>query len=847
MKRTLALEIILPVRRKVTKISIGLCAAFLLSGCLGTRYLQKDQKLLYRQSIKSPNGFDGAGLSDIYVQRANRRLLGLPNSLTWMYYIGLSAFNKESSWFFHSKKDFIRKKERKEKKFNGKIASAKSQRKINILQFRKQQKMDALAYKIENGNLPMQWGEQVSIYDSAAVATTNDKISSYLFNHGYFLGKAKTAISEKKKRVMVNYVIDPGKPFLYDTILYRVADTAMLLLMRRYEELSKVKVGDRYDQKNLNDERDRMDLMLKDHGYYDFSKQYVDFQIDTAYGHHHSIALQIAVSDPVSQTVHRTFAIDSVSFTTDASVRNIESSKRKSKIYRDIRFNYFIDQYSKKILANRVFIHHDSLYSRTNTFLTQRQLANLDIFKFVNINYDTAGGKFIANIFTSPLDRYSWTNEAGVTVTQGFPGPYYSLSIKKRNIFKGLEIFELNGRFGFEGVAGATELGSVYKSTEANISTTVTFPQFLFPLGKAAERLGRFNPKTRLLAGYTYTDRPEYQRSNVTISGTYTWEGKRRTQYSLTLINLQVIQSTTRADFQKTLEDLQKNQGNNLINSFKPSLVSSMIFSMTWNPTNYGNSNRSAYFMRIQAEAGGTVFNLFVPSFATEDPLKVTDGLLQLYKYVRLSVDFRRKKIIDKNTSIAFRFNTGVAYSYGANSALPYEKYFFAGGSNSVRAWRPRRLGIGSYPPQLSTNPVGNGLFDYRYEKPGEILLEGSIEWRQKLFGFVNGAIFIDAGNVWSFQQATTLPPSQTVASWADQGNTKFFIDKFYKEIAIGTGFGLRFDFNFLVLRLDVGIKAWDPSRAEGDRFVLNKFSFSGPYGTDKEPVIYNIGIGYPF
>ena len=236
-----------------------------------------------------------------------------------------------------------------------------------------------------------------------------------------------------------------------------------------------------------------------------------------------------------------------------------------------------------------------------------------------------------------------------------------------------------------------------------------------------------------------------------------------------------------------------------------------------------------------------TLFNIYTPVYAIERGLEI-------YKYVRLGVDFRRKKIIDKNTSVAFRVNSGIAYSYGDNKSLPYEKYFFVGGSNSVRAWRPRRLGIGSAPPPLSTNPAANGIFDYRYERPGEILLEGNIEWREKLFGFVNGAIFIDAGNVWTFRQANAPNPNEpTTASWAANGNTKFFFDSFYKEIAIGTGFGLRFDFSFLVLRLDVGIKAWDPSRAEGDRFVLRNFRFTGPYGPDKEPVIYNIGIGYPF
>ena len=843
MKRALALDIILKkLSAKVTKISIGAGVFLLMNGCVGTNFLKDNEKLLYRQSIKSPNGLDGEGLRDIYVQKANRRLLGLPlNTLTWMYYLGQKRFNKETSWFIHSKKDFIRKKESKEKKFDKKIAEAKSQRKKTNLQFRKQQKLDDIKDKIENGNLPMQWGDPVSVYDSNNVVATVAKINGYAFNKGYFLATTRTVITETKNRVSVKYILLPNKPFLYDTIIYRVTDSAVMHIIRQSAGLSKIRIGNRYDQKILSDERDRMDLVLKDNGYYDFSKQYIDFQIDTSYHHRQVIALQISISEPSARNTHKTFTLDSINFRTDAGIKNADGVRRVSSLYRGIRFNYFIDQYSKRILSQRVFLKHDSLYSRSNTFATQRQLANLDIFKFVNINYDTSGGKFIANIFTSPLDRYSWTNEAGVTVTQGFPGPYYSLGFKKRNIFQGLEIFELNGRFGFEGVAGAAQLGGIYKSTEANVSASVTFPQFLLPLGKKAERLGKFNPKTRLLVGYTYTDRPEYQRSNVTFSNTYTWENKRTTQYSFTLTNLQIIQSTLTDNFDSLLTRLQTKQGNNLKNSFKPSLVSSMIFSMTWNPNNYGNAERSSYFLRITAESGGTLFNFYTPDYAIK-------RYLEIYKYVRLGIDFRRKKIIDKNTSVAFRLNSGIAYSYGDNRSLPYEKYFFIGGSNSVRAWRPRRLGIGSAPPPISANPGSNGLFNYQYEKPGEILLEGSIEWRKKLFGFVNGAIFIDAGNVWSFQQATAPDLTEsTTAPWAGQGNTKFFFHEFYKEIAIGTGFGLRFDFSFLVLRVDVGIKAWDPSRPVGDRFVLNKFSFSGPYGANNEPVIYNIGIGYPF
>ncbi|MBS1542861.1 MAG: hypothetical protein JST14_04465, partial [Bacteroidetes bacterium] len=199
MNRALAFEIMDDVVRKVTKFSLWLGVIVMAWGCVGTRYLEKDQKLLYKQSIKAPRGFDREGMGDIYVQKANRRLFSLPiNSLTWMYYWGLKNFNKETSWPIRSKNDFIRKKEKVEKKFDAKLAAATRQRKVSTLQFRKAQKIDALNLQIENGNNPMQWGEKVSVYDTSNVKATVERLNNYLFNHGYFEGKTHTETSEYK-------------------------------------------------------------------------------------------------------------------------------------------------------------------------------------------------------------------------------------------------------------------------------------------------------------------------------------------------------------------------------------------------------------------------------------------------------------------------------------------------------------------------------------------------------------------------------------------------------------------------------------------------------------------------
>lgn len=810
----------------------------MLSGCLGTQHLAPDQKRLIQQSIKAPPYIDEDALRDMYAQRPNRRFLGLPiYHLVAMYYWGAKNYDREK---------YIRKKEKMEKKFDGKIARTSSQRKINNYQFRKQKKIDRLNSFIENGNLRMQWGEPVAVFDSGLLEITIQRFKNYLFSEGYFQNNVTPKINTLGRFVSINYRIETSAPYIIDTILYRLSDSTVFSLLKTNEKESYIKTGERYREENFSKERERIDLLLKDNGYYDFSRQYVNFPTDTALLGTNRVAVMIEILDPAKRGYHKQFMIDSVRFTTDAGVSR-PGQQRQTRTYRDVQFLYFKTLYSLKILSQRVFLSPDNLYSRTKTFTSQRQLANLDAFKFVNINYDTAGGKFIANIYTSPMDRYEWSNEIGVNVTQGYPGPFYNLNFKKRNIFRGLENLELNGRIGIEGVASATKELNVYKSTEAGVNASLIFPQFIWPFREATQiRFGKYNPKTRVSLGYSYTDRPEYQRIATTFSNTYAWQNQRTTQYSLALTNVSLINSKKSVPFDSLLNVLDSLGNYNLKRSFDPSFVSSMIFGVTWNH-NYGSIEKNSTFIRAQFETGGTSLNFINPDVITRQGL-------QYFKYLRFNFDFRRARILNKWAHLAYRVNTGVAYSYGSNQSLPYEKYYFAGGSNSVRAWRPRRLGLGSIPPPTSNDPEADGQFNYQFEKPGEILLEGSIELRSKVIGFIDGALFIDAGNVWSFrQQSPRISSSGEVIPVV--GNSKFKADSFYKELGIGTGFGLRFDFTFLILRFDVGIKVYDPAQTS-DKFVLDRVRFFNPfarknadgsYSNFKEPVIYNVGIGYPF
>ena len=817
-----------------SKYFILILVPWLLSGCLGTTHLKEGQKRLIQQSVKAPAHIDEEALRDLYAQRPNRRLLGLPiYHLVALYYWGERNYNKEK---------YIRKKEKAEKKFDAKIAKTSSQRKINNYQFRKQKKIARLNSFIENGNQRMQWGEQVAVFDTALVAITVGRFKKYLFSEGYFKNSVTTKTTSLGKFVSLSYRVETDQAYIVDSILYKINDSTVLTLIRNSEKDSFIKRGQRYRLDNFSKERERIDLLLKDNGFYDFSRQYIDFPMDTAMLGNKKIAVIVQIHDPARREEHKQFTIDSVRFITDAGILR-PGQTRKTRTYRNVQYSSFENLYNLKILSQRIELSPKSLYSRTKTFNSQRQLSNLDAFKFANIIYDTSGGKFIANIVTSPMERYELSNEAGVNVTQGYPGPFYSINLKKRNIFRGLENFELSGRIGFEGVASATS-ASNYKSTEAGANASLVFPQFIWPFREATQiRFGKYNPKTRLSIGYAYTDRPEYKRTAITLSNTYTWQNH-RTQYSLALANLSLIKSVKDSLFQARLDTLNEQGNYNLVNSFKPSFVSSMIFGLTWNH-NYGSADKNSVFIRAQFEPGGTVLNFINPDIITRQGL-------QYFKYLRFNIDFRRIRILNKWAQLAYRINSGFAYPYGNNSAtLPYEKFYFVGGSKSVRAWSPRRLGPGSVTPELASNPREDGLFSYQNEKPGEILLEGSIELRSKLVGFIDGAIFLDAGNVWSFSQRAPKDDNGVLL-----GNSQFKANSFLKEMGVGTGFGLRFDFTFLVLSFDVGIKVYDPARASGDRFVLGKAKFFKPYATKtgentfsniREPVIFNVGIGYPF
>jgi outer membrane protein insertion porin family len=830
----------------------GLVWLILLAGfwsCVPTRNLKKNEYLLFNQKIEGNDKIDILELEVFYRQKPNRKILLLPfTPYLSLYYIGKRKYDKNIerdsariSNKIHEHKHEIKsvkveidsiqqKKITEENRLEIRRDTLKLRSKIGKTLIKVDKKEQQLKKKLEEGNwLMTSVGEPPSIYDSTNINVTLEQMQKYLKHEGYFSGEVSYKTDTSKKKIDIVYSVSEGEPHIIDSLLYQIPDSAVKELMKRSSAKSNLKAKKRYDESNLESERLRIYRLMKDHGYYNFVKSYILFEVDTTMGNRKA-HINTIIRNPQDKLQHKLYRIDTVIIQTDVNTKvGRNSANTDTLLYNGITYIQEGTKYSKRVLDSKIFVRKDVLYSQTHTEETQRSLAGLNMFKFINIKYDTTGGEFKTYIFASPYPKYQLTAEGGLNVTQALPGPFVSGSYLNRNIFRGAEIFELRARFALEAQTGFTDPDNSYRSLEWGINGSFTFPRILFPIPSKWKKLVAYRlPQTTISAGYSSVERAEYARDNVQAVITYQWQNKSIAQFSISLLDLAVI-NTSRIDdeFLDLLRSLSSG-GNSLVNSFDRSLVSSTIFTYTKASKNYGSFDRKSKYIRLFAESGGTYLNL-VNKTLIENKEEIFG--LRYYRFYKFAVDQRFSFPIAQHGLIATRLHAGVAQPYGKGTdVLPYEKFFFSGGSNSNRAWRARRVGPGSYTPDTNDD----GTFDYSLEQPGEVILEGNIELRTNVFGFVDGALFVDATNVWTLSESI------------EQEGSKFEPKDFLSELAVGAGFGVRLDFSFLLIRFDVGVKIFDPARPTGQRYIGDNISLRKPLG-EKGQSVFNIGIGYPF
>jgi outer membrane protein assembly factor BamA len=697
---------------------------------------------------------------------------------------------------------------------------------------KKDKKVEKLTRKIEEGNWAMRtFGEPPSYFYEEDAKKNVEKVKTYLKNNGFFnysVSYQKDS-SSFRRGVAVTYIVNEGTfyPFKQTDSLV-VKNRTIREILRAHQNESLLKIGERLQLGNYNEEKNRIELLLKNSGYFNFTKDNISIQIndvDTSITKGIQAITYIPNPNrpPQNQNYNHAYPINSVTFVSDGYSTTINKQIVDTVIYKDIKYISVNKKFSPKLLDSKIDIRPNQLYSLKKRQQTEKNLYALEQFQFSKINFDTTRGLLDATIYTKPLDKYQFTAESGGSVFNTVFGPFINTSLKIRNVRGSASSLETNLRLGFEAQAGFFDTQSVQRNLETGFNSSIIIPRILAP-NIISQKFNAYTPQTRLGVGFDYTERQEYSRSNIRLNGSYLWRPSPNIFWQVSLVDLNLVNTTRQTQqFRKFLDSLQ-NEGNNLGRSFQQSFISSISASYTYTDNPYGQISKGKY-LRIIAESGGTTLNL-IPSGRIGFVASAINDSLQFFKFLRINADYRRYFTIGqkKKTVFAYKINTGLAYSYGSGRNLPYEKNFFVGGPNSLRAWRPRALGPGSV--QFNN-----------FDQPGSVLLETSAELRFKiirLFGDynLNGALFLDAGNVWRMQGQNT----------EGVDGSDFQFDRFYKEIALGTGFGVRFDLSFFVIRLDGAIKVVDPSLKEGERFMLFKDSTIYP-----NPLVFNFGIGYPF
>lgn len=826
-------------------------AIFILAGCAPSRHLKGKERLLYDIELKGVEQNDKLKIEELYRQRPNRKV----PVIGWMpylsvYYVGKAFYNPAKI-----QKDIVKKNT----KFARKIQKAGTDSvKVAELSEKRDEQIANLTRKKEEGNWLMRSvGEPPSIYDSLKTVETVSQLNTYLTSKGFFNNTVNYHTKEKGKKVYLTLDVKENTPFRYTQLQYHIPDTAVLRVVRGAEAATFLHKGANYDEDLLTQERDRLEALLRNQGYYEFRKQYITFDVDTSYGGH-TVQLKTVISNPADSLNHRYYTLRNVYFVGDAGQERF-GVKRDTLIFNKIKFVGYNRYVSPKVLNKKIRIKPGQEYSLIRTNRTQKQISDLDVYRFSAVNYNVVKNsekpQLDAFVNATPAKRFQETVEFGANLSsfvgsQLNPLPFGSVRLKIRNIFGSAENLELGVRAGLEGQPSSVSADMV-TTTELGANVALHFPQFLIPFVNLDNNpnLVVYNPRTRINTAFTYTDREDYTRTNTELSLDYYWQRSQRLQYVVSLLDMNFVNADIKsAKFAQNLTNL-KSQGVPLIESFRSAIVSSTNATMLYNSNNI-NQTRDAKFFKLFVEIGDLPRVLSFGALKSSPYQLLSDAVenlgtdtLRRFSFFKVNTDYRRYFKIREKMYLVGRVNLGFAKPVGGedNSILPYDRFFFAGGGSSLRAWRPRKLGPGSYSQPIrmeNGEPVvidGFEQRDYGQEQPGEILMEGNLEYRFNVFSYLNGAIFMDAGNTWMLKEDDSRPGAGISRD-------------FYREFAMDTGFGFRFDFSFLIIRFDLATKVFDPAEPEGKRFVLNRFRLNGDtFNSKNMQNSFNLGIGYPF
>lgn len=674
-------------------------------------------------------------------------------------------------------------------------------------------------------------GDKPVIFDEEAAERSREDMQSALHNMGYMQADVRLRKETRKKKLRLKYLVHPGPAYRISHWDYDIQDDSVRRYMAGYAS-QLMHEGMRFDVNTLDQERQQMTNHLQDRGFYRFNKEYVTCTADTVRGTHLvDLTFHIAPYDATSHTTHARYRIGEVNVVTDFDMTRAmrqDFARFDSLHYKGLNIFYRERPFLKpEVLSQNIAITPDSFYSDSRLQHTRSSLGRLHAIKYTDIRFqeDAADStRLDCHVLLSRNKVNSFSAELEGTNSAGDLGAAASLSYQNRNLFNGSELFTFKVRGAYEAVTGLQGYSNE-NYVEYGVEASINFPRFLFPF-ISAEIRQRTQATSEIGIQFNSQERPEFGRRAASVTWGYRWTYKRKWQHRVDVLDLNyVYMPWISSTFREEYLDNPENSNSILRYNYENLLIMKAGYGFTYHSD--GRESRTAsnnsYSIRFNIESSGNLlyaFSHMLNATRNEDH-QYTVANIAYAQYIKTDIDFTKSFRIDHRNSIVFHVGMGVAYPYGNSRILPFEKRYFSGGANSVRGWSVRRLGPGSF--------AGNDRNIDFINQSGDIKLDLNLEYRTKLFWKLNGAFFVDAGNIW------------TIRDYEEQPGGAFRFDSFYKQIAVSYGLGLRFDFDYFILRFDAGMKAVNPAyRNSKEHYPLIHPDFGRDFA-------FHFAVGYPF
>lgn len=645
-------------------------------------------------------------------------------------------------------------------------------------------------------------GEPPILYDSARTAKSCATLIAKLQADGFLDAEVETSVdsTRKRKKAIVTYSITPHEPYRIATLRYNIRDSVISALLDKQHFTPALCPGDRLDMAALDAERSRITTALSNVGYYRFNKDFITYTADTLHGSTDvdlTLTLHPYVTRNTPDTLHTRYIIRSIN-------------------YRSGDVNDSTIHLRQKVLERNTFITPGTYYSAKDLRRTYNHFGRLGAIKYTDITFKSVGDDSLdCTIALGAAKPMTITFQPEGTNTAGDLGAAATLTFTSRNVFRGSESVSIQFRGAYESIHGLEGYANE-DFIEYGAEARLLFPRFIAPFLSTKVRR-RVTATSEVAVAYNLQDRPEYQRRVLSAAWRYKWsDANHHDTYQLDLLDLNYVSMPWISD--KFRQDYLENTSSRnaiLMYNYEDLFIMKLGFAYTY--------NNGAHAIKVAVEtAGNTLWGI---SHATGEK-RNSSGNYEAFgiayaQYAKVDFDYTKNWRLDYASTLVFHFAFGIAYPYGNSTILPFEKRYFSGGANSVRGWGVRELGPGRY-----KEADGNINF---INQTGDMKLDFNIEYRAHLFWKLAGALFIDAGNIW------------TLRYYEDQDGGQFHFRDFAEQIAVAYGAGLRLHFDYFILRFDFGMKAVNPA------YTSSRYHYPIIHPRLRRDFTFHFAVGMPF